>query len=346
MNAIHRTILDAVIQKTEQLCPDAVALIGIYGSGATGDTYEKSDLDLMILIHDPRAYELCEGFILEDVGIGYDLYCTTWGMLEGDAQCGHAQLSRLLDAKIVYGKDPVSLQRLQDLRAKACSVLASEQRFERASACFDSAKNGYADCFLSENLSSVRLSAGFVIHHLLSALMLHNGRYFHKGVKRTFEELKELNLPFAIEDLIMAVVRETTVEGIRNALTQLMRRVQHYLERPREKARPSRENLTGTYEEMFSNWRNKVYEAADREDLFASFMNMASCQLMLREIAEGVAVPECDLLGSFDPDDLKANGESFDEMLRQYGEEYRKAGFLPKRYADVNAFRKAYLGEE
>lgn len=346
MNQIHQTILDAVIRKAEQICPEAVDLIGVYGSCATGDTYEKSDLDLMILINDPKGYSLCDCFVLEDTQIGYDLYCTTWESLEYDATCCHAQLAKLLDSRIVYKKNEAVLRRLEDLRTKARSMLASQQRFERAKACFESGKNSYADCYLTENLSSVRLSAGLVIHNLLGAVMLQNGQYFHRGVKRTFEELAALKLPFDMEAMILAVVRETTVEGIRSALTQLMRRVQQYLERPREKAQPGRETLTGAYEEMFSNWRNKVHEAAQNGDLFSSYMNMASCQLMLREIAEGVAVPECDLLGSFDPDDLKVNGEVFDEMLRQYVNIYRDAGFAPKIYETVETFRKAYLNEE
>ena len=35
--------------------PGALALIGIYGSFMTGDFYEKSDIDLMIVINDERG---------------------------------------------------------------------------------------------------------------------------------------------------------------------------------------------------------------------------------------------------------------------------------------------------
>ena len=345
MNATNQIILDAVTRKAEQICPDALDLIGIYGSCATGDTYEKSDLDLMILINDPKGYGLCECFVLEGPGIGYDLYCTTWESLENDACCGHAQLSKLLDAKVVYSRNESVLRRLEDLRAKATGILASDRRTELGMAAFESAKSSYADCFLAEDTGSVRLSAGMVINNLLGAVMLHNGRYFHRGVKRTFEELAVLKLPFDMEGLTLAVIRSKTVEEIRLALTALVCAVRDYLEAPCEKALPSRENLTGAYEEMFSNWRNKVWEAAENGDLFASFMNMGSCQLMLREIAAGVAVPDVDLMGGFDPVDLKANAEAFDSMLLQYAKIYRDSGFEPKIYESAEAFRKAYLDE-
>lgn len=52
---------------------------------------------------------LADGFIIDDVDIGYDLYCTRWDMLEEDAQCGHAHLSKLFDSRIVYCKDKSAL---------------------------------------------------------------------------------------------------------------------------------------------------------------------------------------------------------------------------------------------
>lgn len=100
MNDRNETIIDADIKKADALCPDSLALIGVYGSVATGDEYGKSDLDLMILINDENGQVLADGFIIDDVDIGYDLYCTSWDMLENDAQCCHAHLSRLFDSMI------------------------------------------------------------------------------------------------------------------------------------------------------------------------------------------------------------------------------------------------------
>lgn len=45
-------------KKADALCPDSLALIGVYGSVVTGDEYEKSDLDLMILINDENGQVL------------------------------------------------------------------------------------------------------------------------------------------------------------------------------------------------------------------------------------------------------------------------------------------------
>lgn len=342
MNQVNQKIIDAIIAKAERVCPDSLLLIGLYGSAATGDVHPKSDLDLLILVGDDKGRRLADGFILEDAGIGYDIYCTGWEMLEGDARCGHAHLSRLLDCKIVYVKDPAALTRLKALQDKARALLASDQRKENARAAMAMAKAVYADAFLVESLSKVRTCAGAAIHYLLDALMLHHGQYFRLGVKRTFEELSPLSLPFDLEAMVLSVIRGETAEDIRTGLTALMRCVRDHLNDPMPKEQPSEANLKGTYEEMFSNWRNKMGEAAQRGDLYSSFMNLVSFQFMLDEIAGGADIPDLDAMAKFDPLDLHKNAEAFDAILAQYREEYRKIGLEPKVLPNADAFLAQY----
>ena len=342
MNQVNQKIIDAIIAKAERVCPDSLLLIGLYGSAATGDVHPKSDLDLLILVGDDKGRRLADGFILEDAGIGYDIYCTGWEMLEGDARCDHAHLSRLLDCKVVYVKDPAALTRLKALQDKARALLASDQRKENARAAMAMAKAVYADAFLAESLSKVRTCAGAAIHYLLDALMLHHGQYFRLGVKRTFEELSPLSLPLDLEAMVLSVIRGETAEDIRTGLTALMRCVRDHLNDPMPKEQPSEANLKGTYEEMFSNWRNKMGEATQRGDLYSSFMNLVSFQFMLGEIAAGVDIPDLDAMAKFDPLDLLKNAEAFDAILAQYREEYRKIGLEPKVLPNADAFLTQY----
>ena len=346
MNNVHRKITDAIIRKAERVCPDSLALIGLYGSCATGDSYAKSDLDLLILIHDDRGRALADGFILDDTGIGYDMYCTTWEALEADAQCSHAHLSKLMDSPFLYVKDSAAVDRLEALREQARAILASDARFGKAQTHLAEAKKCYAECCLTDTLSGMRTFAGAVISELLDALMLFHGRYFRRGIRHTFAELEALALPFDAEELILAVIRAGSAEEIRHALTVLLKTVQAYMAVPAEKEEPSRDNLAGTYEEMFSNWRNKMETAGENGDLFSSFMNMVSCQWMLDDIAGSVNIRKADLMSGFDPCDTGKNAAAFDEMLCQYREEYRRAGIRPKHFADVDAFLAEYRKEE
>ena len=118
----HQKIIDAIIRKAEKVCPDSLALIGLYGSAATGDMHEKSDLDLLILIQDDRGRQLADGFILTDTGIGYDMYCTTWEMLEADAECGHAHLAKLLDSRLLSSAYCRMVRSLENFPAEAVFI--------------------------------------------------------------------------------------------------------------------------------------------------------------------------------------------------------------------------------
>ena len=345
MNDINKTILDAVIKKANALCPDSLALIGVYGSVATGDAHKKSDLDLMILVEDEKGQILAEGFILDDIDVGYDLYCTSWDMLERDAQCSHAHLSKLFDSEIVYCKDGSVIRKLSEIRKEAAAFLASEKRYDVAQRAFCEAKKMFAEAYLSESLSKVRCSAGIAIEFLENAVMLYHGRYFKKGTKHTFEELRLLNLPFDLETVIIDVIRANTVEAIRERLKKLLVLTGEYLQPPRKKQLPTAENLCGTYEEMYSNWKNKMSEAADREDVYSSFMNLLSLQCMLHEIAEGIAVEDVELMGQFDPNRLEDNACVFNRALRSYLAAYEKVGISPRRYENVDEFAEDYCKE-
>lgn len=92
MNDRNETIIDAVIKKADALCPDSLALIGVYGSVATGDEYGKSDLDLMILINDENGQALADGFIIDDVDIGY---------VVSQNSADELQIVRILAAQII-----------------------------------------------------------------------------------------------------------------------------------------------------------------------------------------------------------------------------------------------------
>ena len=342
MNDRNEKIINAIIKKADALCPDSLALIGVYGSVATRDEYEKSDLDLMVLINDENGQILADGFILDDVDIGYDIYCTSWDMLENDAQCDHAHLSKLIDSKIVYCKDKSALKRLDEIRRKAAELLASDRRFEKADKAYSDAKKLLAEVYLTQSVSKARSCAGAAIEFIENAVMLYNGQYFRKGTKRTLDELKQLGLPFDMEARILAVIQAETVEKIRAELTEVFVLTNGYLQVPKKKERPSAQNLRGTYEEMYSNWKNKMTEAAGRDDVYSSFMNLLSLQWMFYEIAECIAVDGFEIMDKFNPKNLEENVDVFNQALNKYLAEYEKVGICPKHFESMTEFVEDY----
>ena len=344
MDQINQKIIQAIMDKANKVCPESLALIGIYGSAATGDAYEKSDLDLLILIEDEAGWKLGTGFILDDRKVGYDIYCTNWEGLKYDAECHHAHLSKLMDSQIVYVNHQEAYDALCALRAQVKQFLASEGRFQRAKECLDKAKIAYANAWLREELGQVRLEACGVISYLLDAVMLYHGTYFKRGVKRTFEELAALPLDPLFAETIHAAVVSKEVCQLREALKQLILYTENHIQTEKKKAAPS-EALSGTYEEMYSNWRNKVDEAARNRDAFASFMNMGSLHFMFADISKDVAIGSFPILKEYNPDHLDANTVIFDQYLQKYEQVYTQAGIGVKRFADVDEFIANYLGQ-
>ena len=344
MNLVNQKIIQAVIDKANQICPDSLALIGIYGSADTEDEYEKSDLDLLILIENDEGWKLGTGFILDDRKVGYDIYCTTLSGLKWDAECHHARLSKLMDSRIVYVKHQDAYDEFMKLKAQAKQILCSEERFSRVYELVDKAKIAYANACLQEGFGQVRMEACGVISNVSDAIMLYHGQYFKRGVKRTFEELTALPIDDVLVQSIQKVIACKDIEQLRNLLKDLILYAESYTRKDKRKAKPS-ESLSGTYEEMFSNWRNKVEEAVKNADAFASFMNMCSFQYMLSEIAEEADIGSFSVMDEYNPDSLEDNVKIFDRYLQKYEQVYTQAGISVKRYSDVEEFVASYLGE-
>lgn len=342
MDIVNQKIIQAVIDKANKVCPDSLALIGVYGSVATDDVHEKSDLDLLILIEDDDGWKLGTGFILDDKKVGYDIYCTNRSGLRYDAECHHAHLSKLMDSQIVYVKNQDAYNELCTLRAQAKQFLESTGRFQRANEALDKAKIAYANACLYEGLGQIRIEAYGVISYLLDALMLYHRTYFKRGVKRMFEELATLPLDDAFTQTIQKTVVSKEVRELRDLLKQLILYTENHIKTEKRFAEPS-ETLSGTYEEMFSNWRNKVEEAAKNADVFASFMNMCGLHLMLSEISKEVAIGEFPIMDEYSPDSLEANTVTFDKYLKKYEQAYLRAGISVKRFANVDDFVTNYL---
>ena len=342
MNTVNQKIMNAIIEKAEKVCPDSLAFIGIYGSVVTGDEYEKSDLDLLILIQDDKGWQLGTGFILDDSNVGYDIYCTNWNGLKYDAACHHAQISKLMDSKIVYIKNQEAYNELCKLREQTKLFLASEERFQRVNELVDKAKISYANACLHEELGEVRLDAFLVMYFLMDAIMLFHGKYFKRGTKRILEELAALPMEDVFIDNLKNIASSKDVLELRALLKSLLLYTERHLKQEKEKEEPS-ESLSGTYEEMYSNWRNKVEEAAKQNNVFASFMNMCNFHYMFEDISSEAAIGTYNIMDEYNPDCLEDNVSLFDACLQKYEAVYKAAGIAVKRFHDVDEFAADYL---
>ena len=347
----NQKIIDAVIRKADRVCPGSLALIGVYGSFLSGDTHPGSDLDLLILINDERGWQLGTAFIQDDIQVGHDLYCTTWDSLKRDAEYTHPHIAKLLDAKIVWCADEKYREALEDLRRETRKKLAAPFSWaddENAEAALKEAEHCFAQAMIADSLSQTRRYAGGVLYFVENAVAMLNKAYFRLGVKRRYEELSALkNRPEDLCGLIENVVSAATVSALRECLCKLMKETAACFQRVRQtldiqKKPVSAETVGGTYEEMYSNWRNKMLLSASTGDRHLAFMSLASLDEMLSGIGGETAIGAYDALSCYDPNDLQKTAEGFDAVLHGYQKEYQKAGLQVKRYPDIDAFLAEY----
>jgi hypothetical protein len=114
--------------------------------------------------------------------------------------------------------------------------------------------------------------------------------------------------------------------------------------KPAESKKPAEpETLSGTYEEMFSNWHGKMIQAAELGDRHLAFMSLVSLNQMLSGIGSEVDIGSYDVLSVYDPGNLRKTAEGFETILKDYLREYDRAGLVANRVPGIDAFIASYL---
>lgn len=350
----NQKIIEAVIEKADRVCPKSLAMIGIYGSFATGDFHEKSDLDLLVLINDDNGWQLGCTFIQDDLEIGHDIYCTTWEDLEEISLYNSPHISKLMDSQIVYCADEKYADKLKSLRKKTKNILLSplsEEDFVKAVNMMKEAEQFYLSAVISEEMTDIRVQTGYTVYYIENAIAMLNKKYFRFGSKRIYEELELMeNKPDKLCEMIESVLQADSAERIKESLTILMQKIMHIFKKMKATFAAEKKNVTpnsigGTYEEMFSNWRNKMYFAAKENNRHLAFMSMVSFNAMISDICEKTDIGEYNVFKGYDPKNLEKTAAAFDDLINEYlQKEYRKANLQAERYKDIDSFVRQYLG--
>ncbi len=348
----NRKIIDAVIQKANAEYPGTLAMIGIYGSFATGDIHETSDLDLLVLINDDRGWNLSCTFIQDDLQVGHDIYCTTWENLEYDSLYEHPNISKLMDSKIVYCADEAYSKKLDMLRKRVDDILASpfsREDYVKAENMLREAERFYTEAMTAEDMAEVSEGAGGIVYYAENAVAMLNKQYFHYGTKRTYEELNAMkNRPEKLVEIIEGIISADSVKGAKEQLTLLLKEMKALFKKVYETVSLQKKSvksdvLKGTYEEMYSNWRNKMYYAAKTNNRHLAFMSLVGLNAMLSELSGECDIGNYNVWLGYDSQNLQKTAEATDKVIGGYLKEYEKADLKVKHYSDIDAFAADYL---
>jgi hypothetical protein len=345
----NNRIIKVVIRKSEEVCPGSVALIGISGSFYTGDFYEKSDLDLCIVINNDAGWKVHNCFIQGEVA--HDIYCTPWEKLEEMAQYNNPYVIKLLNLDIIYCANDKYIQKYMDLRKQLeCKLNTplSIEDIKKAEIHLNEALISYAEVLLRDSVSECKYASAKMLRCIEYTVYMLNKTYVKRGIKRIPEEIREMKyLPNDFFEGYINVVEVDSVEAIKSSSTMLMKMIKEYVKEVKNKFEIKKEitssAIVGTYEEVYSNWRNKMYYAAETGDIYLSLMTDASCQNFYDGMYADYNIDRINVIDSFDPNNLKKTAESFDIAMEKYKELYISLGEPVKYYSTINDFEKDYL---
>ncbi len=347
---LHRNgrITRAVIAKAERLCPGSVALIGIGGSFQSGDYHEKSDLDLFIVAEEERANVLSSCFILD--GIGFDIYLSSWETLENMAAYENPYCGKLFHLDLVYVKDGACEARYLALRRQLAEKLnapLSPEDVEKSRGWLKQAETAYVDVMLADEIGPCRYASAEVQYYIEFAVYMLNKRYVKRGIQRIPEELRQMPiLPEGFMRWHEGIVLAEDIAQIRLACTRLLKATRECFARyaPEAEKQPlTAQALAGTYEEIQSNWREKMQRAADIASPYLAFSTISSCQNFFNKMAQKYDIIPIDLIGHYTSYDLQAAAKAFDRAMEQYLRLYRLIGVDVRRYATIDEFERNYL---
>ena len=342
-------IIEAIIKKAHEVCPGSIALIGIGGSFCSGDIHERSDLDLCIVINDNDGWKIADCFILNEVG--FDIYCTPWHRLEAMAEYTNPHVTKLLHLDIVYHADKTSLARYMTLRKAVQDKLDTPFSIEDANNVtrhFADALHAYASVMLSDTAAECKYASARMLLAIEYLIYLANKSYIHRGIRRIPEELRAMKrLPQEFWTDYQQLIAANSQDGIQSCATRLMKSVHSFVSTVNEpvmaKKEISQDSIRGTYEEIASNWRSKMYLAAQIDDAYLALMTMASCQGFYDEFATEYNIDRVRFFEEFQIDDLSRSAERFDAAMEYYRCLYTRVGEPVRSYSSIEAFEKAYL---
>ncbi len=208
---------------------------------------------------------------------------------------------------------------------------------------------GYGNVMLSNKYGECRYEAASILYYIEFAIYMYNKSYVKRGVKRVPEEISTMKyLPIGFNELYWNLIKAASIQEVKESSTMLMKSLKDFEKEMKDKVISkkviSQADIIGTYEEIYSNWKNKMYHAAEKGDTYLSLMTAASCQQFYDEMYSKYDIVRTDLMKNITPDNLVLSAKEFDNSMEEYKKNYETLGMEIKCYKNLDEFEKMYLG--
>lgn len=252
-------------------------------------------------------------------------------------------VTKLLNLKVVYTSNKAAENKYMELQKKLQEKMKNARTtLTTAKNFFDKAYQAYALLILSNSAGECWFNLYQMLTNIESGLFIINCGYIKKGVKHVPEEISHLkNLPENFTLLYKNLFESSTIEELKTNATKLAQSTKNFMESKYKKPTESisSQKIIGTYEEIFSNWKNKVEISIEKNDIYSQFMAIASCQNFYNEMN----LLNLDLLSNFKVKDLKSNAYNFVSGMEEWGKMYEQNNIEISIYKNIAEFENDYL---
>jgi len=352
----NKKIIEVIMKEINEKCPDSIDMIAIGGSFCNGDIYEKSDLDLVIISRDDRAGCLDKCFILDDVAM--DVYTNDWTIFEQMAEYPHPYVTKLIDLDIIYVHDNYVLKRYKQLQSKL-KISMNDDNLVLKNIQNHFNKANYELFKLTKNENDLGLayrSLANIIREVEFIIYMANKSYVKRGTKRVPEEICSMSeLPNDFIKIYTDITNCKSIDEIKDKANKLVgcittfvsKKGIEYISTKEEKNETEKKelmpnNLFGTYEEIYSNWKNKMIHAVSINSRYLSFVTMSSCQKFYDEMYNMFNIPKIELIANYNSEDLNSNVNSFNKCMEEWLKLYKKHEIEVNYYANLNELENLY----
>lgn len=360
-------IVNEVMGKIERICPNSVDMVAIGGSFASGDYYEKSDLDLVIIRNDEEAKKIHKSFIMDD--IGYDIYTQSWDDIKKMSRYRNPYVSELKQLDILYTRNSEARDKYKEYQAELNDNMNNKLLIKHnVSNIFSKVLNSYSELLNANTLKDSYKTLGNFIKNSEDIVYLLNGKYVEHGIKGIpIEILKMKDLPNNFIKNYNKLFDCNSKEDILEIIIEMTNDLETYLigknidiksknpitKRTNEKKEITFNELTGTFEELYSNYYNKLKYAYENNDKFLSFRTLIEAQNYYDFISDNYNIDEIDIISKYNPNNLKQNFDVFVNSLKLwkslYDEKNKKIEIVTKPneiYDNEKVFRVFDVDEE
>lgn len=347
MKATQKELTDWAIRRIQKEYPEDIALlIAVEGHALDSDCHGEC-FDYFVPATE-RGNEMSMTFIID--GVGHDLYPRSWQRIENMAEFRDDFHNGLADAIILYAKSEEEVERFEEYRKRLLDHFADEDyMYHKALEKLDAAMEIHRTLVFEENLSQVRLGAGYIAYFLAMAVGYINGRYYQKRLELPTVEIIEMEkVPEQFVEIYHRIVDATDMEELKALSLNIIKNTREFLSghkplslQDQNSKEADYEYLREWYQEMSLTLR-RIKIHCDEKNPRRVFPDALSAQNEMNIIQEEFQFVNLDLLSYFNAKDLTAFKKRVLDIEEIFLERLQEKGITLRSYERVEDFLAQY----